>query len=161
MTTGSHIGKTIFVAQAVPATNDAAGFAALTWVKVNGLQTLPELGISHSMIEVPDLQTGFTTGLKGAAAGNDSTSTFRMIAGDTGQGNVRTLANAGGTSGRGSIKIVKGSGTNQAPVTGDPVQYAQGVFHSYVEIQGDDSSHEGFSVGFRQNALTVDATQPA
>lgn len=161
MTTGSHIGKTIFVATAVPATNDAAGFAALTWVKVNGLQTLPQIGVSHSMIEVPDLQTGFTTGLKGAAAGNDSTATFRMIASDTGQGNVRTLANASGVGGRGSIKIVKGSGVNQAPVSGDSVQYAQGVFHTYLEIQGDDTSHEGFSVNFRQNGLTVDATQPS
>lgn len=161
MTTGSHIGKTIYVAQAVPATNNAAGFAALTWVKVNGVQTLPQLGISHSMIEVPDLQTGFTTGLKGAAAGNDTTATFRMIAADTGQGNLRTLANASGSGGRGSIKIVKGSGVDQAPASGDPVQYAQGVFHSYLEIQGDDTSHEGFSVNFRQNGLTVDATQPA
>lgn len=159
--TGSHIGKTIYVAEALPATNDAAGFAALTWVKVNGVQTLPQLGISHSMIEVPDLQTGFTTGLKGAAAGNDTTATFRNVASDAGQEDVRNLANASGTGGAGSIKIVKGSGAAQAPVTGDPVQYAQGVFHTYLEIQGDDTSHEGFSVNFRQNGLTVDATEPA
>lgn len=159
--TGSHIGKTIYVAEALPASNDAAGFAALTWVKVNGVQTLPQLGVSHANIDVPDLQTGLTTGIKGAGSGNDSTMTFRMVASDAGQEDVRNRANAGGTSGAASIKIVKGSGTNQAPVTGDPVQYAQGYLHSYVEIQGDDSSHEGFSVNFKQNALTVDATEPA
>lgn len=159
--TGSHIGKTIYVAEALPASNDAAGFAALTWVKVNGVQTLPQLGVSHANIDVRDLQTGLTTGIKGAGSGNDSTMTFRMVASDAGQEDVRNRANAGGTSGAASIKIVKGSGTNQAPVTGDPVQYAQGYLHSYVEIQGDDSSHEGFSVNFKQNALTVDATEPA
>lgn len=158
--TGSHIGKTIYVAAAHPATNDAAGFGALTWVKASGVQTLPQLGVSHSDIPVPDLQTGFTSGIKGAGTGNDSTMTFRDIAADAGQEDIRDLANAGGTLGNGSIKIVKGSGANQAPATGDPVQYAQGYFHSYIEIQGDDSSHEGFSVNFRQNALTVDAVNP-
>lgn len=158
--TGSHIGKTIYVAEALPATNDAAGFNALTWVKVNGVQTLPQLGVSHANIDVPDLQTGLTSGIKGAASGNDSTATFRLVPADPGQIDVRTLANAGGTLGAASIKIVKGSRVNQAPATGDPVQYAQGYFHSYMEIQGDDSSHEGFSVNFKQNALTVDTVNP-
>ena len=161
MTTGSHIGKTIYIAEALPATNDAAGFAALTWVKVNGVQTLPQLGVTHADIPVPDLQTGFTAGVKGAGTGNDSTMTFRKVASDAGQEDVKNRANAGGTGGYASLKIVKGSGTAQAPVAGDPVQYAQGYLHSFVEIQGDDSSHEGFSVNFRQNDLTVDATEPA
>ena len=97
----------------------------------------------------------------GAGSGNDSTLTFRLVDSDAGQEDVRNRANAGGTSGAASLKIVKGSGTAQAPETGDPVQYAQGYLHSYVEIQGDDSSHEGFSVKFKQNALTIDATEPA
>lgn len=159
--TGSHIGKTIYVAEAHPATNDAGGFEALTWVKISGVQTLPQLGVNHNDIPVADLQSGFTSGIKGAGTGNDSTMTFRMVASDAGQTDIRDLANAGGTGGNCSIKIVKGSGASQAPATGDPVQYAQGYAHSYVEIQGDDSSHEGFSVNFRQNALTVDATEPA
>jgi len=160
MTTGSHIGKTLYVAEALPATNTAAGFEALTWVKVNGVQTLPQLGVSHNNIDVSDLQSGFTAGIKGAGSGNDSTMAFRLVASDAGQEDLRNRANAGGTSGAISVKIVKGSGADQAPATGDPVQYAQGYAHSYVEIQGDDSSHEGFSVNFKQNALTIDATEP-
>lgn len=160
-TTGSHIGKTIWISAALPATNTAAGFAALTWTKVNGVQTLPQLGVSHADIAVPDLQTGFTAGIKGAGTGNDSTATFRKVPTDAGQALARTTADAGGTLGACSIRIVKGSGVDQAPVAGDPVQYAQGYLHSFIEIQGDDSSHEGFSVNFRQNALTVDATVPA
>lgn len=157
--TGSHIGKTIYIAAALPATNNAAGFAALTWTKVNGVQTLPQLGISHNNIDVSDLETGISKGLKGAGAGNDSTATFRQIDDDAGQELVRTLADAGGDAGSASIKIVKGSGTDHAPTTGDPVQYAQGYVHSFVEVQGDDSSHEGFSVNFKQNDVTVKGTE--
>lgn len=159
--TGSHIGKTIYIASAVPTTNNKAGFEALTWVKVNGVQTLPQLGVSHNDIPVPDLQTGFTAGIKGAGTGNNSTMSFRDVPSDTGQSNLRGLADAGGTGGDGSIKIVKGSGTAQAPVAGDPVQYAHGYFHSFTEIQGDDSSHEGFTVNFRQNDLTVVDVEPS
>jgi len=160
MTTGSHIGKTIYVSAALPATNDKAGFEALTWTKSDGIQVLPQLGVSHANIDVPDLQTGFTQGIKGAGSGNDSTVSFRDVDSDTGQALVRTTANAGGTAGAMSIKIVKGSGTAQAPATDDPVQYAQGYVHSFVEIQGDTTSHEGFSVNFKQNAVTIDDVNP-
>ena len=159
--TGSHIGKTIYVAEAIPATNDKAGFEALTWVKIEGAQTLFQLGVSNANIDVNDLQTGFTKGIKGATSGSDSTATFRDVPADAGQEDIRDLANAPGTLGAGSVKMVKGTGTNQAPVTGDPVQYAQGYFHSYMENQGDDSSHEGFSVNFKQNDFTVDDVEPA
>jgi hypothetical protein len=159
--TASHIGKTLYNAAALPATNDAAGFEALTWVKVNGLQVLPQLGTSHANIDVPDLQTGFTTGLKGAASGNDSTTSFRKVAADAGQVDIRDAAKAGGDAGVMSFKIVTGTGVDNAPATGDVVQYAQGYVHSYVEIQGDTTSHEGFSVNFKQNADTIDDVNPA
>jgi hypothetical protein len=161
--TNNHIGKTLYVAQALPATNDDTGFEALTWVQVKGLQVLPQLAITHGDIEVPDLATGFTTGLKGAATGVTSTMSFRKVASDAGQIDVKEQAEDG--AGQMSIKIVTGSGTDSgdgpAPVEGDPVQYAQGICKDYQEIQGDSTTHEGFSVSFRQNAFTVDATEPA
>lgn len=156
--TKNHIGKTIYFASALPATNDDTGFEALTWVKVSGIQQLPQLGVTHAMIDVPDLQTGLTTGVKGAATGQDTQMSFRRVASDTGQGNIETAALS--AEGLGSLKIVRGSGTAQAPATGDPVQYAQGIVHSYMEIQGDGTTHEGFMVSFRQNGLTVDAVNP-
>ncbi|RDC59788.1 hypothetical protein HME9302_00983 [Alteripontixanthobacter maritimus] len=157
--TGSHIGKTIYVSGAAPATNDAAGFAGLAWTKVEGVQTLPQLGVSHSNIDVSDLETGFAKGIKGEGSGNDSTASFRNVEGDAGQELVRTLANAGGDEGVASIRIVKGSGPDQAPATGDPVEYAHGYLHSFIRNQGDSTTYEGFSVNFKQNALPVDATE--
>lgn len=156
--TDNHIGKTIYVAKAHPATNDTTGFEAITWVKANGLITLPQLGVSHSMTDIPDLQTGFTSAVKGAAQGVDTTMTFRNVDGDTGQADLKSQAED--KDGVLSIKIVKGSGTDNAPVAGDPVEYAQGIAHSYQPNQGDNSSYEGFQVGFRQNDFTVTGTQP-
>lgn len=157
--TENHIGKTIYQSSNLPATNDTTGFEALTWVKVSGVQVLPQLGTTHNMIDVPDLQTGFTSAVKGAAQGVDTTITFRNVDSDTGQDNIKTAANS--QAGLMSVKIVDGSGTDNAPVTGDPVEYAQGIAHSYQPNQGDDSTYEGFTVGFRQNAATVTGTEPA
>lgn len=157
--TANHIGKTIYQASASPATNNAAGFEALTWVLVSGGITLPQFGVTHSMIDVPDLQTGFTSAVKGAAQGADTTATFRNVASDTGQANLATLGASQG--GVGSFKIVTGSGTNNAPVTGDVVEYAQGITHSFQPNVPDNASYEGFTVGFRQNDFTITGTEPA
>ena len=158
--TRSHIGKTLWIAMAQPATHDAAGFAALTWVKVNGVQTLPQLGQDHNNIDVPDLESGEVMGLKGAATGRDSVASFRTVANDTGQGNVRTLAEPP-SDGLSSIRITRATGAAGAPQAGDEVEYAKGYFHSFTPIQGDDSTHEGFSVNFKQNGRTISATFPA
>lgn len=155
----TNIGKTLYVAEALPATNTAGAFAGLTWVKVNGVQSIGGIGISHSGIDVPDLQTGFTTQMKGAGAGTDSSMTFRNIAADAGQIDVKGLAED--STGLGSIKIVTGSGTNEAPVQGDPVIYAQGIFHSYLPNEDSTTSYDGWSATFRNNAPAVSATQPA
>jgi len=158
MATKNNIGKTLYISAALPATNDAAGFEALTWTKVNGVQSLPQLGVSGANIDVPDLQTGFTAGVKGAMSGNESTAAFRKVASDTGQALALTTANS--PEGLCSIKIGRGSDTDEALQTGDPVQYAQGYLNGYLEIQGDTTTHEGFTVSFKQNDFTVDATEP-
>lgn len=156
---GTHIGKTIFIAQALPATNDEAGFAALNYTKVEGLQILPQFGVSHNNIDRSDLQSGFVQGLKGSGSGTDSTMTFHTIDGDAGQAILKTAAAAFGEGGDVSLKVVRGSGPNEAAVAGDPVVYAQGYVHSDTENQGDDSNYEGFTVNFKQNAIHINGTE--
>jgi len=154
----NDIGWTVYVATAHPATNDNTGFEALSWTKVNGIQSVGERGISHDGIDVPDLQTGFTTQVKGAASGIDTNLVFRDVDSDTGQGSVKTQAeDADGTA---SIKLVKGTGTDQAPQAGDVVHYAQGILHSYRPREKSNTSHSGFSVIFRNNDLWVESTEP-
>lgn len=155
MATKSNIGKTLYVAAALPATNDAEGFEALTWVKVNGVVQGPQFGITHANIDVPDLETGFTSGVKGSGSGQDSQMQFRIDRDVVDEGRDLILTEAQSAQGQVSLRLVRGTGVNNAPVVGDEVQYAQGYLHSYVENQATTDSYEGFSVNFKQNAPTV------
>lgn len=156
----NYIRDILYVAQALPATNDDTGFEALTWVKVNGIQVLPKFAIAHNEIEVEDLESGFTKGEKGAAAGVGSPITVREVAADAGQEDL--IEQADDSDGHLSCKIVrKPSGTGNTPASGDVVEYAQGFCHSYTPNDQNVSSHTGFTVTFRQNEQTVKATEPA
>lgn len=162
MSTKNFIGETMYVSPALPVTNDAAGFRALTWTKAAGLQQQPQLGVSHANIDVEDLETGFTAGVKGAGTGNTSSMAFRdpgLAAPDPGQAIIRAASD--GAEGILSIMIVRGSGPNRAPAAGDPVEFAQGYAHSYLKNQGNVTNHKGFTAGFKQNAPTVESTYQA
>ena len=160
MATRNSIGKTIYYSTALPATNDKAGFEALTWVELEFPQTLPQFGVTNANIDVSDLKTGFTKGTKGAASGVDSQGSFRIegSALATGQAAFKTLCD--GPSGACAIKIGTGTGAAGALVATDQVEYAQGYVHSYQENQATDSSFEGAVYNFKQNALTVKDVQP-
>ncbi len=157
----SYIGMTIYVADETPATNDAAGFAALDWTEVGGMVGGPQLGFTHNMIEIPDLKTGRGTAVKGMATGQDSSMSFRIDDGalEAGQSILKAIADS--PQGHASVKLGRGTGPGLTLIEGDPVQYAQGLLHSFSRNPADDSSYEGFSVSFRLNAEPVDALEPA
>lgn len=161
MATKSNIGLSIYVAAALPATNDAAGFEAMSWLEADHPVQGPQFGLTHSNIDIPDLKGGFTTGAKGSGQGQDSQMSFRIDNSTLTAGQVALKTAADGAQGTMSIKIVRGSGADNAAQSGDPVQYAQGYVHSYIENQATDNSYEGFQVNFKQNAPTVSGTQPA
>jgi hypothetical protein len=161
MSTKTNIGKSVYFSPALPATNDAAGFEALTWTEVDHPIQAPQFGLSHGNTDVPNLKSGFTTGAKGAASGKDSQSSYAIDNGARTAGQTALKENAETLGTVGSFKVGRGSGTDGALVTGDPVVYAQGYTHSYEENQATDNSYEGFSVNFKQNAVAVEATEPA
>ncbi len=156
-----HLLKAVYVADEQPATNNAAGFEALTWTRVAHPVTGPAFGISHANIDVPNLETGFTLGAKGAGTGSDSEMSFANVASDAGQALLKTMAETGGIGGYGSIKIARILTPGAEPATGAAVQYATGYFHSFTENAADTTSYEGFSCNFKQNAPAVNATEPA
>ena len=153
-----HLLKAIYVTAGVPATNNEAGFEALTWTRVAHPVTGPSFGITHANIDVPNLETGFTLGAKGAGSGIDSQMAFAKRAGDTGQALLKTLGEAGGAEGYGSIRVVRIETPGGDPATGAEVQFATGYFHSYTENAADTTTYEGFSVNFKQNAPAVNGT---
>lgn len=156
----TQIGKRLYVSATLPATNDAAGFEALTWTLVEGRQQLFQLGVSHETIEIPDLD-GFNDAAKGAGSGTDSQGTFYTVDSDAGQTLLIAAGEGLGAAGNISVKQVKGSGTGGAPASGDAVEYAQGFAHTYQPMQPTTTSYEGFNINFRQTKPTVRATEPA
>lgn len=161
MSTRNHIGKKIFFSSTLPATNDAAGFEALTWTELETPQTLPQFGITHANIDVEDLGSGFTKGVKGAASGVDSQGSCRIVDSElaTGQATFADLCKSAG--GDVALKIGTGSGTAGALAEGDPVVYAQGYVHSYQENQATVSNYEGFVYSFKQNEPEIIDAEPA
>ncbi len=153
------IGYRVYYSTSLPATNDKAGFEALSWSATDGLVQAPQFGTSHSGIDIPDLLTGFTRSVKGAATGNDTQMQFHVEDGTTGHDDLR--AQAEDDDGVIALKLVKdGSGTDGAPAAGDDVEYAQGYLHSFVRNQGTVSAYEGFTVNFRQNDFTIEDVEP-
>lgn len=163
ITNKNNIGLTLYGVAGVPATNNSAGFEALTWVQLKGTQSLPVLGVTHNNIDVADLGTGFTAGVKGAATGKDTQLMYRGDGTDTGVATAIVAARE--KAGLYSLKIVHGSGTDAgdgpAPVAGDAVEYAHGYLHTYEENPKDDTSFAGATINFKQNDFTVDAVEPS
>lgn len=163
----NNIGATLWVSNALPATNTAAAFEALTWTQVHVLIEEPQFGISHDEVDAPNLSTGFVAGLKGAGTGASSEILIRHDASapaQTGHDLLKTIAK--GDGGDCSIKIGYGSGAKDpiggpALGAGDEVIYAQGISHSYNRNKGTSTSYKGYSVTFRLNAEEIEATEPA
>lgn len=157
--TKSHIGKSVYFSDELPATNDKAGFEALSWTEIAGFQGGAQFGFDNADIDAPDLKTGITRRQKGMGTGASSTLSFRKDSDDTtGQPGIKELADATGSVG--SIKIGRGSGTDNALASGDPVQYAQGYFKSYTLMEASGTTHEGFTVVFQQNLPHIDDVEP-
>jgi len=153
-----HLLKAIYVTAGIPATNGEAGFEALTWTRVAHPVTGPSFGITHANIDVPNLETGFTLGAKGAGSGVDSQMAFASKSGDAGQALLKQLGEAGGAEGYGSIRVVRIEAPGGEPTIGAAAEFATGYFHSYTQNAADTTTYEGFSVNFKQNAPAVSGT---
>ncbi len=148
----NYIGSIVSVAPGVPATFNKAGYEALTWTVVAGLQVAPIPGMETDTIDVPDLTTGITKREKGASAGRETEMGFRDVPGDTGQTNVRTYA-APAYGSEVSVRVVLPNGTNTHI-------YMSGIMYSLMDNEGTVESYRGFTVTFSQNYDEVRATAP-
>jgi len=81
----SDIGTTLAIATGLPATFTEAGYEAMSWVVVGGLQTAGQLGGDDATITVSDLGTGRARTLKGETTGGVVPFSTREIPGDAGQ----------------------------------------------------------------------------
>jgi hypothetical protein len=142
----------VWIAPGAPATFTKAGYEALTWTRLNGVEVAPTPGIETEMIEVRDLATGRIKVEKGASKGRETEVAVNEVEGDTGQANIKTYASA--TYGTEiSVRIVKPNGTN-------PYTYMTGLASSYMPNQIDTENNRGFTVNFQQNYDEIETTAP-
>ena len=144
------IGTAVAIATGAPATNDKAGYEDLTWVVINGILEAPTFATTHADIDVPDLVTGFTTGLKGAETGVASSLVWRTIPADAGQAAVIAAAVARASY---SLRTIEPGGT--------VYKYAHGIIKDYEPNKPTVSSFDGGQVMFRPNVVGLTTTAPA
>ncbi len=159
--TRNNLGKSIFFSTALPATNDKAGFEALSWTELEYGQSYPQFGITHANIDVEDLKSGRTVGVKGSASGTDTQGSCRIVGSALTTNQAAFVAACKSAGGDVAIKIGTGTGTDNALETGDTVIYAQGYCHSYQRNQATQGGYEGFTYSFRQNQDEIEDEEPA
>ncbi|MGV1121975.1 hypothetical protein, partial [Xanthomonas translucens] len=64
-------------------------------IKVNGIQSIGPVGGTNAIIDVPDLESGWIMGAKGAKTGSATAISMREIKGDAGQAAVKAAAKEG------------------------------------------------------------------
>ena len=146
----NDIGDKMYIATGIPATFDAAGYVALTWVQVKGVVSIGEVGDSDAGIAVPDLETGRVGTLKGATTGRVVPVALRDLKGMTDAGQVAVTA-AALTDNEYSFKFTKAE--EGAVIT----EYQSGPVMSWTRTARTTTSFAGhtFEAGNNYGVIVV------
>lgn len=147
----SDITSKLYIATGAPATFDKAGYEALAWTQVRGIVSIGAVGVTDNIIDVPDLETGFTKGVKGARAGDVIPVAMREIKSDAGQD---ALAAACLAFTEYSFKILE-------PTASAEVEYLTGLPHDWKRNERSTTAYAGFTAAIKANYPSVVATVPA
>lgn len=83
--TYTDLGMTLKIATGKPATEDQAGYGALTWVEWGGVVSIAERGDTVEDISEPTLKDGRVEHFGGLKDGGQLSVPFKFIEGDAGQ----------------------------------------------------------------------------
>lgn len=110
----SSVGTVVSVADASPATYDAVGFAALTWVACGELAELPSFGAEAALATHTPLATGIVAKRRGSLNYGSVALTMALSNADAGQGILQLAAEAAaGADAQVSVKVELVSGEVQ------------------------------------------------
>ena len=139
----TSIGTTLHVSTGVPATEDAAGYAALTWVKIGGVVSIGETGDDAEDVTVALVETGRTEHSIGALDGGAWAVTCKNILADAGQVIIKEGNNNDVDH---SFKATDPDGT---------IFNKQGKIAAGKYSEKTASAHEGYAFEARVNTATV------
>lgn len=144
----SDITTKLYIASGIPATFDKAGYEALSWTQVKGIVSVGAIGVTDNIIDVPDLETGFTKGVKGARVGTVIPIAMREIKNDGGQDALKDACNAFVEY---SFKILE-------PTASGEVEYISGLPHDWQRNERSTTAYAGFTANLRSNYPSVVTT---
>jgi len=147
----TYIGAKLAIATGLPATIDAAGFAALTWVEADvGIVSIGAIGDTHETVTEPDLTIGRNKTLKGAVTGDIVTIACSRKVQASGQLTVAQaafIAAAKAKQGDYSFRVIEEGGY--------PIHYIGGPVMNAKNTEMTTSSYAGFSVDVADNTGEV------
>lgn len=147
----SDITTKVYLATGIPATFDKAGYEAMTWLQVKGIVSVGAVGVTDAMTDVPDLESGFTKGVKGARVGDDVPFAMREIKADPGQAAFKTACAAFTEY---SVKVVE-------PTASGEVEYFSGPPSNWKRNERSTTTYAGYTASVRMNYPSVVTTVPA
>lgn len=136
------IGSTFSIATGEPATENQAGYEALTFAEVGNVATIGATGDTHADITPPpDLKTGRQLHFTGAKDGGEVAITVH----------TEDFADAG----QDAVRAANGQRANYSFAIEDPegnVEYSFGRVVSYRKIEKSATSYEGVEFTLRINS---------
>lgn len=142
----SNVGTTISISASLPATEDAAGYAALTFTAIGGVISVGEIGDTYEGSSYSELNTGRSITVKGAASGGTIDVPYIPDYSDAGQAIVDTALTLDNDY---SIEIVRSDGLTE---------YFQGRIMSRRNASAEASSVRQRTFSIAINTATVEVT---
>ena len=143
-----ELGTGLKIATGRPATEDQAGYGALTWTDIEGVLSLPERGDSVEDVSEPTLKDGRVEHFNGAKDGGALSIPIKYIEGDAGQ-----------------AALVAGAGANTVfslqEVDSDGVQahFYYGRIQSVMRREATPNSFKGYNLVFAVNSARFTGTE--
>lgn len=138
----SYIGAVVAVSAATPATEDAAGFGALTYTTVGNMISFAETGDESEDITIP-LLAGRTIHVNGAKNGGSRAFAYQYEVADAGQVILRANNNGNTTI---SCKITDPDGK---------IEYFHGRVANIKRTERTSSAYKGEAGEIRVNSNTI------
>jgi len=139
----TNIGTTLSIATGAPATEDATGYNALTWVKIVGVLTVPQIGDTQGDVTSSLLETGRVKHSNGEKTIGNLTITVKDESPDAGMTAVIAAAGAGTTH---SFKAAYANGTTK--------QF-YGLVANYQVNEASTSTEAGAQFEIRPNSALL------
>lgn len=152
-----NLDGTLYVCATVQPSNlaDAAAYAALTWVEIGKIVTLPQVGYETNVVTQSFVNTDFSVDVKGYKNGMATEVMVGRDTADAGQDILRT-----GTDTR-NIYAFKREYSDNTTTTTATIKYFRALITSYMDAGGGGEEFDNETFGIKITAQKPIQVDPA